>query len=152
MTDGVTAQIAGIGVIAIACQWLGWRLKLPAIVFLLAAGMVAGPVTGWLRPDEVFGDLLFPLISLCVAIILFEGSLTLRFAEIRGVEKVVMRLVTWGTLVSWVITTVATMWLTGISWQVAVLFGAVMVVTGPTVIKPMLRTVRPVASVGNILR
>lgn len=152
MSEDVAAYIAGIGVIAIVCQWLGWRLKLPAIVFLLTAGMLAGPVTGWLQPDAVFGDLLFPLISLCVAVILFEGSLTLRFAEIRGVEKVVVRLVTWGTLISWVITTTATMWLTGISWQVALLFGAVMVVTGPTVITPMLRTVRPVASVGNILR
>jgi NhaP-type Na+/H+ or K+/H+ antiporter len=85
-------------------------------------------------------------------VILFEGSLSLRFAEITGVEKVVTRLVTWGTLISWVITTAATMWLAGTSWQVASLFGAVMVVTGPTVIAPMLRTVRPVASVASILR
>ena len=152
MNEHIALQIAAIGVLAIACQWLGWRFKLPAIVFLLTGGLLAGPVTGWLQPDELFGDLLFPLISLCVAVILFEGSLTLRFAEIRGVEKVVMRLVTWGTLVSWVITAVAAIWLVDASWQVAALFGAVMVVTGPTVIVPMLRTVRPTASVGNVLR
>ncbi len=152
MFEDAAAQIAGIGVLAVICQWLGWRLRLPAIVFLLIAGMIAGPVTGWLKPDALFGDLLFPLVSLCVAVILFEGSLSLRFAEIRGVEKVVIRLVTGGTLISWVITALVTMWLIGVSWQVAVLFGAVMVVTGPTVIAPMLRTVRPVASVGNILR
>lgn len=152
MFHDAAAQIAGIGVLAIVCQWLGWRMKLPAIVFLLIAGMIAGPVTGWLQPDALFGDLLFPLVSLCVAVILFEGALSLRFAEIRGVEKVVMRLVTWGTLISWTITTAATMWLTGASWQVALVFGAVMVVTGPTVIAPMLRTVRPVASVAKILR
>lgn len=152
MTQDTTIYIAGIGAIAVACQWLGWRLKLPAIVFLLSAGMIAGPVSGWLDPDAVFGDLLFPLISLCVAVILFEGSLTLRFGEIRGVARVVMRLVTWGTLVSWVVTAFAAIWLVGASWQVATLFGAVMVVTGPTVIVPMLRTVRPTAAVGNVLR
>ena len=152
MNEHIALQIAAIGALAVACQWLGWRFKLPAIVFLLTGGLIAGPVTGWLQPDELFGDLLFPLISLCVAVILFEGSLTLRFAEIRGVEKVVMRLVTWGTLVSWVISAVAAMWLVGTSWQVATLFGAVMVVTGPTVIVPMLRTVRPTAAIGNVLR
>jgi NhaP-type Na+/H+ or K+/H+ antiporter len=145
-------QLAGIGVLAIFCQWLGWRLKLPAIVFLLIAGVVAGPLTGWLQPDALFGDLLFPVISLLVAVILFEGSLTLRFSEIQGIEKVVLRLVTWGTLVSWVVATLATIWLTDASWQVATLFGAVMVVTGPTVIVPMLRTVRPTAKIANILR
>ncbi len=152
MNEHIALQIAAVGALAVGCQWLGWRFKLPAIVFLLTGGLIAGPVTGWLRPDELFGDLLFPLISLCVAVILFEGSLTLRFAEIRGVEKVVMRLVTWGTLVSWVISAVAAMWLVGASWQVASLFGAVMVVTGPTVIVPMLRTVRPTAAIGNVLR
>lgn len=145
-------QLAAIGVLAILCQWLGWRLKLPAIVFLLIAGLVAGPLTGWLQPDALFGNLLFPLISISVAVILFEGSLTLRFSEIRGVEKVVLRLVSWGSLVSWVIATLATVWLVGTSWQVATLFGAVMVVTGPTVIVPMLRTVRPTSKIANILR
>jgi NhaP-type Na+/H+ or K+/H+ antiporter len=148
----IAVQIAGIGALAILCQWLGWRLKLPAIVFLLTAGLIAGPLTGWLRPLEFFGNLLFPLISLCVAVILFQGSLTLRFAEIRGVQQVVVRLVTWGTLVSRVISAAATMWLVGASRLVAMLFGAIMVVTGPTVIVPMLRTVRPTVTIGNILR
>ncbi len=152
MTQDIALTIAGVGVLAIACQWLGWRLKLPAIVFLLIAGVVAGPVTGFLDPDALFGDLLFPLVSLCVAVILFEGSLTLRFSEIRGVERVVVRLITLGTFISWVSTTALTMWLIDVSWEVATLFGAVMVVTGPTVIVPMLRTVRPSAAVSNVLR
>ena len=152
MNHDIALTIAAIGVIAIGCQWLGWRLKLPAIVFLLIAGVLVGPVTGYVNPDELFGDLLFPLVSLCVAVILFEGSLTLRFAEIKGVERVVIRLITFGTVISWVSTTYLTMWLTGASWEVATLFGAVMVVTGPTVIVPMLRTVRPSASVSNVLR
>ncbi|NIO42541.1 MAG: sodium:proton antiporter, partial [Burkholderiales bacterium] len=121
MDNDIAVQIAAIGGLAILCQWLGWRLKLPAIVFLLTAGLAAGPLTDWLKPDELFGDLLFPLVSLCVAVILFEGSLTLRFSEIRGVEKVVVRLVSWGTLVSWVITAFATIWLADTSWQVAML-------------------------------
>jgi NhaP-type Na+/H+ or K+/H+ antiporter len=152
MNHDIALTIAGIGLVAIACQWLGWRLKLPAIVFLLIAGLLAGPVTGFVNPDALFGDLLFPLVSLCVAVILFEGSLTLRFAEIRGVERVVVRLITFGTVISWVSTTLLTMWLIDISWEVATLFGAVMVVTGPTVIVPMLRTVRPSANVSNVLR
>ncbi|MCC7325542.1 MAG: sodium:proton antiporter [Burkholderiales bacterium] len=152
MNDDIALTIAGIGVVAIACQWLGWRLKLPSIVFLLIAGLIAGPVTGLVDPDELFGDLLFPLVSLCVAVILFEGSLTLRFAEIRGVERVVLRLITVGTAISWLSTTLLTRWLIDASWEVATLFGAVMVVTGPTVIVPMLRTVRPTAAVSNVLR
>ena len=152
MTQNIAITIAGIGVLAIACQWLGWRLKLPAIVFLLLAGVIAGPVGGFLNPDALFGELLFPLVSLCVAVILFEGSLTLRFSEIRGVERVVLRLITFGTVISWVSTTWLTMWLIDVSWEVATLFGAVMVVTGPTVIVPMLRTVRPSAAVSNVLR
>ncbi|MEX0957957.1 MAG: sodium:proton antiporter [Burkholderiales bacterium] len=152
MEHNIALTIAGIGLVAIVCQWLGWRLKLPAIVFLLIAGLVAGPVTGFVDPDELFGDLLFPLVSLGVAVILFEGSLTLRFKEIRGVERVVVRLITFGTVASWVSTTLLTMWLIDISWEVATLFGAVMVVTGPTVIVPMLRTVRPSANVSNVLR
>jgi NhaP-type Na+/H+ or K+/H+ antiporter len=152
MNHEITLIVAGIGLVAIACQWIGWRMKLPAIVLLLVAGLIAGPVTGLVKPDKLFGDLLFPLVSLCVSVILFEGSLTLRFSEIRGVERVVTRLVTFGTLISWISTTLLTMWLIDVSWGVATLFGAVMVVTGPTVIVPMLRTVRPSANVGNVLR
>lgn len=148
----ITVQLAGIGALAICCQWLGWRLKFPAIVFLLVAGIVAGPITGLIQPDALFGPLLFPLVSLSVAVILFEGSLTLRLADIRGVERVVLRLITIGTLVSWAVTTLAARWLAGVSWELATLFGAVMVVTGPTVIVPMLRTVRPTAAVSSVLR
>ncbi len=152
MSERIALELAGIGALGIACQWLGWQLRLPAIVFLLLAGIAAGPATGLLRPDALFGELLFPLVTLSVAVILFEGSLTLRLADIRGVERVVLRMVTVGTLVSWVVVTVATQALVGASWEVATLFGAVMVVTGPTVIEPMLRTVRPTAAVGHVLR
>lgn len=144
--------LASIGMTAMACQWLAWKLRLPAILFLLLAGLLAGPVTGWLDPDALFGELLFPFVSLSVAVILFEGSMTLQFREIRGLEKVVRRLVSTGMFITWGVTTAAAHWIMGFSWHIALLFGAITVVTGPTVIAPLLRTVRPVARVANTLR
>ncbi|MEK9711754.1 MAG: cation:proton antiporter [Thalassolituus sp.] len=141
-----------IGLISFASQWLAWRVKLPAILFLLASGFALGPATGLLDPDLLFGDLLFPLISLAVAIILFEGSLTLDLKEIKSQRKVVQRLITVGALVTWAVIAISTHFLFDMGWGLSVLFGALTVVTGPTVIVPMLRTVRPNADVGNILR
>jgi NhaP-type Na+/H+ or K+/H+ antiporter len=152
MNETIVITLAGIGLIAIVCQWLAWRVKLPAILFLLVAGIVAGPVSGWLNPETLFGGLLFPIVSLSVAVILFEGSLTLKFTEIRGLERVVRRLVTSGLLVTWAVTTVITHWALEFPWDLSLLFGAVTVVTGPTVIIPMLRTVRPTAKLASILR
>lgn len=152
MSEHTIVLLAGIAVLGGACQWLAWRLRLPAILFLLLSGIVVGPVLGWLNPDALLGDLLFPFVSLAVSVILFEGSLTLKFSEIAGLEKVVRRFVTTGMLTTWLITTLATRWLADFSWGVATLFGAIMVVTGPTVIQPMLRTVRPTAKVASILR
>jgi NhaP-type Na+/H+ or K+/H+ antiporter len=145
-------SLALILVIATLCQWLAWRVRLPAILFLLLAGLVAGPVTGWLRPDLVFGDLLLPMVSLSVAVILFEGSLTLDLEEIRGFSRVVQRMITVGAVVTWVIVATATHFLFDFSWQISALFGAVVIVTGPTVIVPMLRSVRPTRKIANILR
>ncbi|NYT35601.1 sodium:proton antiporter [Allopusillimonas soli] len=145
-------MLAGIGVVGMFCQWLAWRMKLPAILFLLLAGLALGPLAGILDPDALFGELLFPFISLSVAVILFEGSLTLTFQEIRGVERVVRRLVTTGVVITGGITTCAVHWIMDFPWELAFLFGAITVVTGPTVIAPLLRTVRPVARVASTLR
>lgn len=144
--------VAVIALLGAVCQWLAWRLRLPAILFLLLMGILVGPVAGWLDPDALLGPLLFPFVSLAVAVILFEGSLTLRFAEIRGLEHVVRRFVTVGVLLTWAVTALATHLIAGLQWELAILFGAIMVVTGPTVIVPMLRTVRPSAQVAGILR
>jgi len=152
VSEHTIVLLAGIAVLGGACQWLAWRLRLPAILFLLLSGIVVGPVLGWLNPDALLGELLFPFVSLAVSVILFEGSLTLKFSEIAGLERVVRRFVTTGMLTTWLITTLATRWLAEFSWGVATLFGAIMVVTGPTVIQPMLRTVRPTAKVASILR
>lgn len=112
----------------------------------------SGPVFHYLNPEDVFGDLLFPMVSLAVAIILFEGSLTLRFAEIHGHSKMVRNLIPAGALVTGVIGTLAAHWILDISWEISLLFGAISVVTGPTVIAPLLRSVRPSSKLANILQ
>ncbi|NLU12014.1 MAG: sodium:proton antiporter [Gammaproteobacteria bacterium] len=144
--------LASIGVLSLFCQWLAWRVRMPAIVFLLAAGIACGPVLHYLNPEDVFGDLLFPMVSLAVAIILFEGSLTLRFSEIRGHGAMVRNLIPVGSVVTGIIGTLAAHWILDIAWEVALLFGAISVVTGPTVIAPLLRAVRPKAKLANILQ
>ncbi|MBJ6135967.1 cation:proton antiporter [Marinobacter litoralis] len=152
MAASTALILAGIGISSLLCQWIAWRVRMPAILFLLAGGIIAGPVLGFLQPEEVFGDLLFPVISLAVAIILFEGSLTLRYDEIKGHGKMVRNLVPVGSIVTCAIGTLAARWILEVSWEVALLFGAISVVTGPTVIAPLLRAVRPTAKLSNILR
>jgi CPA1 family monovalent cation:H+ antiporter len=144
--------LVAIGLVALLSQWLGWRMRIPAILFLLAGGIVLGPATGLLDPDELFGDLLFPFVSLSVAAILFEGSLTLQRSEIKGHGHVVRNMITIGPLITWGVVACVTHWFIGAKWPLAFLFGAIMTVTGPTVIMPMLRVVRPSRNVANILR
>lgn len=144
--------MAGIGLLALGSQWIAWRVKLPAILFLLASGIFIGPVMGWFQPDAMFGDLLLPFVSASVSIILFEGALTLNFSEVRNTVRVVQLLVTVGAAATWGVIAVATHFLLDFGWPMALLFGAITVVSGPTVIVPLLRAVRPTASVANILR
>lgn len=152
MNQEAVIALSVIGIVAIICQWFAWWIKLPAIVFLLLAGIVLGPLTGYLNPEALFGDLLFPMVSLAVAVILFEGSLTLKFEDIRGLQRVVRNILTIGVMITWGLIAVATHLLLDFSWGLSILFGAIMVVTGPTVIVPMLRTVRPNAKISNVLR
>ncbi|MCE9678808.1 cation:proton antiporter [Shewanella sp. AS1] len=152
MVEQITAMLGLLGVLSIVCQWLGWRLRLPAILPLLLCGLLVGPVFGVMDPDAIFGDLLFPVISLGVAVILFEGALTLNISEIRDHGRMVTHLVTLGTLVTWAVIGVATHFTMGFDWPLAMLFGALVVVTGPTVIVPMLRSIRPKVQIASILR
>lgn len=152
MHQTILITLTGIIVTGIGAQWLAWRLKVPAILFLLGIGLFLGPVTGLLNPNALLGDLLFPLVSLAVAVILFEGALTLRFQELKGVGSVVWLLVTLGAFVTWVIASYAAYYFVGLDPLVAALFGAIVMVTGPTVIVPLLRIVRPSAKVSTILR
>lgn len=152
MLDNIAVLLCLLFFAGYLAQWLAWWVKLPAILFLLSIGILAGPVLGLLKPDEVFGDLLFPMISLSVAVILFEGSLTLKMHEFKQIGTLVRRLVTVGVLVTWVIVTLGCHYLLDISWAISILFGALMTVTGPTVVVPMLRSVRPNQKVSNTLR
>ncbi len=113
---------------------------------------MVGPVFGVLNADALFGDLLFPVVSLSVAIILFEGSLTLKFNDIASHGNMVRNLCSVGVLVTWVVAATAAHYSLELSWQLSFLFGAIVTVTGPTVIVPMLRTVRPQTNLANILR
>ncbi len=144
--------ICGIAVVGFACSWLAWRMKLPAILFLLFAGVLAGPVFGFLDPDALFGELLTPIVSVAVAIILFEGSLTLKLSEIRGHGTVVRNLVSVGVILTWLVASLTAYY--AMSWDIylSALFGAVVTVSGPTVVMPLLRAVRPKPAVSSILR
>ncbi|WP_097462019.1 cation:proton antiporter [Mangrovitalea sediminis] len=152
MTENTVLILASIGVLSLACQWAAWRLRIPAILLLLGSGMLVGPLLGWLDPQDLFGSLLFPLISLAVAVILFEGSLTLRFEDIGVHGKVVRNLIPLGAVATSIVGTLAAHWALSLSWAISLLFGAIIVVTGPTVVGPLLRSVRPTSRLSNILR
>ncbi len=144
--------LAIIIIFGIGAQWLAWRIHLPSILLLLTFGFIAGPVTGLVDPDELLGDLLFDLVSLSVALILFEGGLTLKLSELRGIGFALLRLLTIGAGITWVLTAGAAYWLLDFPIGLAILFGAILIVTGPTVIGPLLRHIRPSGRVGNIAK
>ncbi|MGE0493863.1 MAG: cation:proton antiporter [Vulcanimicrobiota bacterium] len=146
--------LASILLLGVCSQWLAWKMRWPAILTLLGTGLLAGPVTGWLDPDRMVGELLHPMVALGVAVILFEGGLNLRMIDLREPDLAhsVWRLVLLGSLVTWAGATAAAIVLLGLSFEVALLLGAVLVVTGPTVILPMLRQVGLGGRVGSLLR
>lgn len=144
--------IALIGVLGIGAQWLAWRTQVPAIVLLLLAGLIAGPVTGLVNPGEDFGDLLKPMVALAVAIILFEGGMTLNFAEIRSTAKAVRRIILIAAPLTWGFGTLAAYYLAGLSLEASLVFSGIMVVTGPTVIMPLLRQAKLPTRTGSVLR
>ena len=152
MHEHILFYLAGIIVLGVAAQWLAWRIGLPSILLLLVIGIIAGPVTGWLTPDALFGELLSPVVSLAVALILYEGGLTLKIAELRKVGGVVRNLVTVGALITWVVSGLAAYFILDLGAPLFVLLGAMLVVTGPTVIAPLLRHIRPTGAVGPALK
>jgi NhaP-type Na+/H+ or K+/H+ antiporter len=145
-------QLAGILVLGILAQWVAWRTRLPSILLLLGTGLAAGPLSGWLNPDALFGELMLPMVSLSVAVILYEGGLNLRFRELRAIGGVFFLLTTVGVAISWITGTLAARYLLGFEWMVAALLGAILVVTGPTVIGPLLRHLRLRGRVGALLK
>ena len=141
MHETAILVIAGVLVGGVIAQWLGWRLRVPAIVFLLAGGLIAGPFTGALDPDDTFGELLFPAVSVAVAVILFEGALGLGWRGVKVAGRTVWMLLTVGAFTTLVLTMLAGRLLLDISWDLAVLLACVLVVTGPTVIGPIVRSI-----------
>ncbi len=147
MADPLVA-LALVSFLGIGSQWLGAKVKIPSILLLLLAGMVAGPVTGWVEPDLLLGDLLFPAVSLGVGILLFEGGLALRRNEIAEVGPALARLVLIGALFTWLFGSVAISLLFDIETSHAFLIASILVVSGPTVVLPLLRlvNVRPTSA------
>lgn len=143
--------LAAIFVFGVGAQWVAARLRMPSILLLLMLGFIAGPVTGIVRPDEMFGDIFFSIVPLAVGVILFEGGATLHLSDVTGHGTVVRRLITWGVLVVWGLAAVAGVWILGLDTGMAILLGAVVTVSGPTVVGPLLRSVKPSKRVRTIL-
>lgn len=154
-------RLIGLAVIislGLAAQWLAWLLRWPSILLLLVTGFIAGPVMRVaapefaLNPDFIFGGLLFPLVSMAVAVILFEGGLTLKLSELPQAGGVMWRLVSIGAFVTFLIIALAAHWIIGFAWPLAFLLAAILVVTGPTVIAPLLGHIRPQGVSGAVLK
>ncbi|MCA9867745.1 MAG: sodium:proton antiporter [Anaerolineales bacterium] len=145
-------QLAAIAVFGMGAQWLAWRLRLPSILLLLLSGFLLGPVFGVIDPDHLFGETLFPLVSMAVGLILFEGGLTLKIKELPANGRVIFRLISIGSIATWVIAASGARYILGFEWPIAVLAGAILIVTGPTVVSPLLRQIRPQGRAGTILK
>jgi NhaP-type Na+/H+ or K+/H+ antiporter len=150
--QSLLVALATVIIFGTAAQWLAWWLRLPSILLLLACGFLAGPVLHVVEPDKLLGELLFPFVSLCVAIILFEGSLSLYYSELRQIGTVLLWLLSVGVAVTWSLSLLGAHYILGMDWYPATLLGAILVVTGPTVIGPILRQIRPIGQSGPVAR
>ncbi|MFA9400964.1 MAG: cation:proton antiporter [Acidobacteriota bacterium] len=140
-------------VLAAAAPLIAQVLRAPSILLLLALGFGAGAI-GALDPNALFGEeVVSAIVSISVGIILFASGLDLKFGELKGaVARVPRRLVTLGILVTWAVGTIASMLLFDLSWKVALVLGAVLVVSGPTVVGPLLDFIRPSKTVSRVLK
>ncbi len=143
--------------LGIGAQWLAWRFKLPSILLLLAFGFAFGRLTG-VRVDDYLNvthghmNPLLSVVGLFVAIILFEGGLTLKFRELRESGLPILRLCTVAVALSFGLTTVFVVGALGYDIRIAALIGAILTVTGPTVIAPLLRHVNPTRKVASMVK
>ncbi len=152
MNEYLLLGLAAIVVLGIIAQWLSWRFKIPSILLLLIFGFLAGPVTGLLNPDELLGSLLYPFLSLCVGLILFESGLRFNLTDFRASEKAVRNLTTFGVVISLGLISAAAHYIIGLDLSMSVLLGAILVVTGPSVLIPLLRHVRSSGRIGAIAK
>lgn len=159
-------ELAGILILGIFAQWLSWRMRIPAILPLILIGLIVGPLsTFWteggiklIQPmfngERGFfpGESLFWFDSLAIGVILFEGGLTLKRKELKGVGPVILRLISIGTVVTFIGSGLACRYLLDLSWSLSFLFGALIIVTGPTVIAPILRNVPLSRNISTVLK
>ena len=152
--------LALVPALGVTAQWLAWRSGFPSILVLLVFGVLLGY---FVQPDAFLAELtdgnqaagpnlLFPLVALSVAVIMFEGGLTLKISELTESGSASLRLVTLGALLAFIGNTVAAHYVLQFGWQLSALLGAILVVTGPTVIGPLLRQVRPSRRVASTLK
>ncbi|MAB77999.1 MAG: sodium:proton antiporter [Planctomycetes bacterium] len=146
-------ELASVLLLGIGAQWLAWRLRLPSILLLLLVGFAVGPFTGqrFIDPKAMLGESFTPFVSLAVALILLEGGLTLRLRDLRGNGRAVRNLVIIGSPATFALTALVAKWTLDMDWGMSCLLGAILVVTGPTVIVPLLRHVRPSGTVGSVV-
>lgn len=152
MLHDTISIVALLTLIAGVCQWVAWRFRLPALVLLSLCGVILGPATGWLNPMEYFGGSLSPLVSLAVAVILFEGGLNLRLTELHSTKLATFGMILVGAPLGWFLIAVALHSIAGFSGPVSAVLGGLLVVTGPTVIMPMLRQARLNPRVSSVLK
>ncbi|KAA2219312.1 MULTISPECIES: cation:proton antiporter [Maribacter] len=159
-------ELAGIIILGIIAQWVAWRFKLPAILPLILIGLIVGPLSTlytedgskliepiWNGQKGLFpGEGLYYFVSLAISIILFEGGLTLRRSEIRNTAPVITKLITLGSLVTFFVGALAAHFIFDLSWQISFLFAALIIVTGPTVITPILRNIPLKKDVSAVLK
>ncbi|WP_310963074.1 cation:proton antiporter [Nocardioides terrisoli] len=146
---GPAPYLAVVLVVSVIAQWLAWQVRMPAILALLLVGFGLGRLVA---PEQVLGrEVLFGGVTIAVGIILFEGSMSLRLKHVRDLGKPVLRLCTVTVAIAWALITL-TAWLLGFRLPLALLLGAILVVTGPTVIAPILRQLRPTRRVSSLLR
>ena len=161
-------ELGGIIILGILAQWFAWKLKIPAILPLLLIGLLVGPIsaeflssdgTKWIEPiwngeEGLFaGKNLYYFISLSISIILFEGGLTLKFKEIKNVGPLVItKLITLGSLVTFFGAAVGAHFIFSLSWEMSFLFSSLIIVTGPTVITPILRNIPLRKDISAILK
>lgn len=159
-------ELAGIIILGMLAQWVAWKFKIPAILPLILIGLFVGPIatiinvdgSKWIEPtwngtNGLFpGESLFYFVSLAISIILFEGGLTLKLSEIKNVGPVITKLITLGSAVTFFGAAIAVHYIFGLSWEISFLFSGLIIVTGPTVITPILRNIPLKKDISAVLK
>lgn len=152
MDHSIITGIVLVLVLGIGSQWLAWQFRVPSILLLLIVGFVAGPVTGVIDPAGLQEDWVFAFVSISIGVILFEGGLSLRLSELREIGGSVLNLITIGVLLTWLFVALAAYFVVGMNVTMSIQIGAILTVTGPTVVIPLLRHVRPTGRVRAIAK